>query len=290
MADAISFPGLLTAAEEESAQRQTIFFVLTGLQLGLLAAAAATALIPVGWAGNSGPIVTLLLFVVAVALQVSGLAPKAERRWYDARAAAESIKSSSWEYAVGGEAFRAGDPDAESRFIGVLRRVLEGLPHLDIGATDVGNASVTGTMRALRESSRENRKFMYVSGRVQDQVAWYSAKAKWNKRRSHWFTGAAVAVEIAAVAFGLVRVAGELDVDFLGALAATAVAIVGWMQAKKYASLSEAYSVTSHEVALVAATLDEDQDEEVWAQSVHDAEAAFSREHTMWQARRQGPV
>jgi hypothetical protein len=69
-----------------------------------------------------------------------------------------------------------------------------------------------------------------------------------------------------------------------------AVAVIGWMQAKKYASLSEAYAVTSHEVALVASTLSAELDEDAWAQAVHDAEAAFSRELTMWQARRQAPV
>jgi hypothetical protein len=62
------------------------------------------------------------------------------------------------------------------------------------------------------------------------------------------------------------------------------------MQAKKYANLSEAYAVTSHEVSLVPSTLSAEATEEEWAQAVHDAEAAFSREHTMWQARRQGPV
>lgn len=284
------FPALLDATEKASASHQSAFFWSTGWQLGLLAAAAGTALIPEGWLGNLGPIVTLVLFLGALALQAGGVAPRAERRWYDARAAAESIKTASWEFAVGGEAFRLDDGTAEARYHDVLKRVLANVKSLDVGAAGTKNASVTPSMKALRAKDRAERAAVYLSGRVEDQVDWYSSKADDNKRLARRFGIAVIAVEAVAVLVGLLRVSGSLGPDYLGPLAACAAGIVGWMQAKKYSNLAQAYAVTSHEVSLVPVTLDPSHSEESWAQAVHDAEAAFSREHTMWQARRQGPV
>lgn len=288
--DQLTFPALLDATEDASAVHQSAFFWATGLQLGLLAAAAVTALIPEGHFGNAGPIVTLLLFLGALAIQLGGIASKAEGRWYDARAAAESIKTASWEFAVGGEAFRLDDDTAEGRYLDVLKRVLANVKLLDIGAVGSGNASATPSMKALRAKDRPERAAAYLSGRVEDQVRWYSTKAADNKRLARQFGIAVVLVEGVAVLVGLLRVSGSVGPDYLGPFAACAAGLVGWVQAKKYSNLAQAYAVTSHEVSLVPATLDPSQSEESWAQAVHDAEAAFSREHTMWQARRQGPV
>lgn len=288
--DPLTYPALFSATEHASAAQQKTFFLATGAQLGLLAAAAVTALIPEGNIRSLGPIVTLLLFLGALALQLSGLAAKAEGRWYDARAASESIKTASWEFAVGGEAFRLGDHTAESRYLDVLKRVLANVRSLDVGAAGTANASVTSSMKTLRAADRSARAAAYLRGRVEDQVNWYSTHAATNRRRYKQFSSAVIAIEAGAVLLGVLRIGGAVEFDYLGPFAACAAGVVGWMQAKKYSNLAQAYAMTSHEVSMVSATLDPTQSEETWATAVHDAEAAFSREHTMWQARRQGPL
>lgn len=287
--DGLEYPTLLAATEAASARGQRDFLLATGAQFGLLAAAAATALIPQGKGWNVGPIVTLLFFLGALALQVSGFAARAEGRWYDARAASESIKTASWEFAVGGEAFRLGDVAVEDRYRNVLKRVLANVGSLDVGAARTADSSVTASMKALRAADRSVRAAAYLRERVEDQVSWYSMKAAANKRRYRQFSSAVVVIEVVAVVLGVLRVSGAVGPDYLGLLAACAAGVVGWMQAKKYSSLAQAYAVTSHEVSLVPPTLEQTTSEEWWATAVHDAEAAFSREHTMWQARRQGP-
>lgn len=286
----LTYPALLDATEAVSKSQQKVFFIATGAQLGLLTSAAATALVPEGHAWNSGPIVTLFLFLGALALQLSGLASKAEGRWYDARAASESIKTASWEFAVGGEAFRLDDRTAEGRYLDVLRRVLANVQSLDVGAAGTANASATESMKALRAADQSTRAAAYLGERVEDQVIWYSVKAAVNRRRYIQFSSAVIVVEFGAVLFGVLRVGGTVGSDYLGPFAACAAGLVAWMQSKKYSNLARAYAVTSHEVSLVPATLNPTQSDESWATAVHDAEAAFSREHTMWQARRQGPV
>lgn len=287
--ETLDFPLLLCAAEEKSAEQQRLFYGMTGAQLVALSIASLSAQAPSNAIGGMGPIATLLLFLLVMALQISGIANKSERRWYDARAAAESIKSASWQFAVGGESFRIDDSNAPMRFSELLRDVLHGLPSLDIGSASSKNAAVTTTMRGLRAADLSERAEVYLRERVQDQVIWYSSKAAWNKAKSRRYGAAALLVEAAAVILGILRVQGSIETDYLSVFAACAAGLVGWSQSKKYASLSEAYGVTSHEVSLVADSLETTGSEEAWAQSVHDAEAAFSREHTMWRARRQGP-
>jgi hypothetical protein len=145
-------------------------------------------------------------------------------------------------------------------------------------------------MATVRQLPQEGREAAYRKFRIEDQVAWYAAKAKWNRTRSRIFTSLTVAVEAAAIVAGVLRFKLETDTDVLGLLAAAAAGLIAWGQAKKYTSLAESYSVTSHEVNLVAMTVTAPISEDQWAQNIHDAEAAFSREHTMWQARRQGPA
>lgn len=290
MAGQLDFPSLLDSTERVSADAQKCFFLATGGSFALLAAGALGALIPAESYKNIGPILTVFFLVSALVVQISGVANRQERKWYVARAAAESIKTASWEFAVGGEAFRINDPNAEMRFRDVLRKILDNVGSLDIGAVGMSGAMVTESMKNLRSADRATRAETYRVLRVDDQIKWYSSKAAHNRSRYRQLGVVVVIVEFVAIILGLFRVSGSVDADLLGPAAAIAAGFIGWMQAKKYASLSEAYAVTSHEVSLVPPTLSTSESEDEWAQAVHDAEAAFSREHTMWQARRQGPV
>ncbi|MBN9104820.1 MAG: DUF4231 domain-containing protein [Propionibacteriaceae bacterium] len=284
----LQYPALFESAESESAESQKLFFTVRAAELASLTAAAALALVPIDWAGRAGPILTVLMFVVALGVQVSRVGSRAERRWYDARAAAESIKSASWQYAVGGEAFRISDTQADVVFVERLRDALRGLKHLNFGAARADCAAVTESMRRVRQSSQAERFRVYREHRVSEQVEWYKSKADWNRQRSRVFAGMTIGVEFLALVLGLLRVTGRVDVDLLGVATTAAAGLVAWSQAKNYSLLAESYAVTSHEILLVSDSMKADVTEAAWAQSVHDAEAAFSREHTLWSARRQG--
>jgi len=138
-------------------------------------------------------------------------------------------------------------------------------------------------------SERAARTKAYRELRVNDQLKWYSEKAESNRIRSKQWTAVLVALEALAVILGLARVTGAIGTEWLGVFASAAAAVAAWKQTKNYSSLSEAYAVTSHEVGILSISLDSNPTEEEWAQAVHDAEAAFSREHTLWRARKQGP-
>ena len=287
----LEFPSILEATERASAEAQKSFFRVTGGSFAVLALASMVSLFPVtGMIATVTSIIGVLFFLLVILIQVSNVKGSQEQKWYEARAASESIKTAAWEFSVGGEAYRIGDEEAEERFRNSLREILSELRTLDVGSDGAKLSAVTPSMLTLRKSNRSLRESVYLEQRVQDQVAWYSKKAKFNKRKQRCFYILVILVEAIAVIFGLLRIAGMIEVDLLSPIAAIAAGLIGWMQAKNYSNLSAAYAVTSHEVAMVPKTLSAESSEEVWAQAVHDAEAAFSREHTMWLARRQGPV
>ena len=286
----VSFPALWGAADTGSASNQSRFFLLKRLELSGLVLGAGAALLPGAFLGGVGPAISVLAFLAVICLQLSRAGAKAESRWYDARAAAESIQSAAWQYAAGGEAFRLDDADAGQRFLARLREILQNVPKLDLPPVNSANAGVTPSMAAVRDLPIHDRAEVYRQQRVADQVRWYAAKSTWNRRRGFLFVVLTVVIEAVAVVCGVLRFKLEADLELLGVLATVAAGLIAWSQAKKYEFLAESYSVTSHEVSLVAETINTPETEAEWAQFVHDAESAFSREHTMWQARRQGPT
>lgn len=286
----MKLPALFDAANETAAQSQRTFLRALRAELLALSVAALVAQLPARELGGAGPVATLVLFVVALAIRISQVEQHAQRKWYDARAAAESIKSASWQFAVGGEAYRTDDPTAESRLRADLRRYLGQLSHLDVPVGSPSESGATSDMQAIRKTSVAERAEVYLRDRVEDQLGWYSANAGRNKTRARRWWMVTVAVEVAAVGVGLGRVVAGFDLDWLGVLAAISAALAAWQQAKRYTELSESYSVTSHEVGLIRSALEPGVEESEWAQFVHDAEGAFSREHTLWLARRQGPL
>lgn len=284
----IKFPDLYEAAELSSKQSQKTFFRARATEFIALALAATFG--EVGGSGwwEAGPYLALICFVVALAVRITGVGERAEKLWYDARAAAESIKSSSWQFAVGGDAFPIGDETAPNRFVTSLGEILSTLPKLDIPASSTGESGITREMRDLRASGIDARRNAYLEDRVLDQVTWYSTNAKDNKESATFWRRSLIAFESGAVLLGLMRIGGLFEVNWLGAFAAGAAGIAAWQQSKNYSLLSEVYSVTSHEVNLVRATLVVPLKEDEWASAVHHAESAFSREHTLWLTRKLG--
>jgi hypothetical protein len=226
---------------------------------------------------GAGAIVTLYLYW-----------GRPERRWYDGRAAAESLKTLSWQWAVGGGAFpKAADESeaaTEEAFVRRLRDALAELRNLQIEAGKGPQISVA--MRTVRASDLPTRQAVYAKNRIGDQRRWYAARSRWNQRRSRQWLAAVVGVQLVGSMLGALRAAGVLHVDLLGVVAAAAAAAAAWLQVKDHSTLAESYSVAAQDLALVADQINEVRDDEEWQLFVERAEQAISREHVLWRARR----
>jgi hypothetical protein len=282
------FPALYRAQSERSARAQRD--VLTAVKVSLGGALVAAVLGAFEVKRNDVDFAALgasLGFLLSLFASSWLLWRRPERDWYDARASAESIKTLTWQFAVAGGEFASKDEsDAEtrSRFLARLREILDGLR--GVGTPVSANGSqISRTMLELRASSLELRQSAYRTGRIEDQQDWYAKKAGWNeKQRKIWAT-ITLLLQAAGFGGGIARAFFALEVDSLGIAAALVAAATAWARTKDYAELAEAYAVTSQEIGLLRGEV-MPTNEADWGVFVERAERAFSREHTLWRARK----
>src|SRR3954452_13487116 len=149
----MELPALHDATSEMSARAQREFLWLTWSQLllVLVAATAGVVTLKVGKdATPAGAVVGLIAFVVSILLRLFALARRPEGRWYEGRAAAESVKTLAWRFAVGGHPFPVTGIDVEELFVSRVNEVLSSLSSLDTGQASA--SQLTSGMKALRSA------------------------------------------------------------------------------------------------------------------------------------------
>lgn len=286
--ESADFPALYQSADTSSLTAQGQFLLATKVRLlGLLLAAATGAFdLKVGHSHiNPAALGGLVLFVVAVAAEIFLLASKPDRTWYEGRAAAESVKTLTWRYSVGGVPFPVDYDQADADFLGQIKDVLQDLSELHLDPVLTADQQITAAMRQLRASGLDGRKRAYEQDRIEDQRTWYANKSKWNGKRSNWWSVAAIVGETAGILAGALRAFDQIHFDLLGIFAALAAGATAWSQAKQYETLERAYFIASQELATIRSQVDA-QDSKDWPTFVDKAEEAISREHTLWRASR----
>lgn len=277
---------LAWSARSDEMQRNVLLAVKASLGGAVVAAILSLFEVNVGDDVNFAALVASVGFLISLFASAWLLWKRPERAWYDARAGAESVKTLSWQYAVGGGEFGRSDDEAEvrSRFLARITEILDGIGTVGTSVAASGE-QVTPAMLKLRAAPLAVRKNAYLDGRISDQQTWYAAKAAWNERRRKAWAVTTLTVQTLAVTAGVARAFFGLEVDLLGLAAALVAAITAWTRTKDYAELTEAYSVTAQEISLLSSQ-PFPSDEDGWAEFVEGAERAFSREHTLWRARK----
>jgi hypothetical protein len=280
------YPALFRAADTTAVRQQRRFLRATALSLALLviAALAGAADITAGELRLTS-IVAAVAFGFAILVRTYLMSSRADRKWYQARAAAETVKSLAWRYAVGGEPFPMSDAEADRKYVGRLQEALDELREVPLTVTGPAH-QISERMRILRAAGLEHRRGVYAQGRVEDQWRWYADRSRALELRANWFGIGALVVEGGALCAAVVRAAGAYDFDLMGILAATAAAFVAWEQTAQDERNAAAYSVAAQQLAAIKMLVDGYTDESAWAGFVNNAEEAVSREHRLWLASR----
>lgn len=281
MSESNPYPAVFHAADNAAVSAQSWFLRLSAFRLTSLVLVAALATVA-SLLGQWSAILALLPISVAVTSEVILLVRRPERRWYENRSVAESAKTLTWRYQVGGRpiGLRLNQEDADLEVTERLQKILDEFHDLEL--SPAFQEQVTPQMRNLRSQSLNDRISAYGRNRLDDQRAWYAAKSDWNRRRATQFQVGLIVIELAAFATAIA-------VAFLGStlaayslLSAMAIAGVGWLQIKRFRSLGNSYAVASHELAGITSTINSIDSEEDWEEFVHRAEEAISREHASW--------
>ncbi|PYC85368.1 DUF4231 domain-containing protein [Streptomyces tateyamensis] len=285
-------PELFRLADGASLLGQRRAVSLVRWELALLTGAAALAALgpaACSWAAAAGYLAAAVLAALLTRQQPQGL-------WYEGRAAAESVKTLAWKYAVRADQGRrppTGPPDAERLYHRQLADLLRAFRDSPVLPADPGQHTVvTEAMRELRAQPLAVRREVYLRERVEAQRAWYRDKAAHCDRAGRLTDWLGVLLPGLALPGAVLRALGLLGLEPLGALSALAASVIAWSQLRQYRPLAAAYRLAAEELALVReqlAGLDPAAkgSEELWARLARDAEDAVSREHTTWQARRE---
>ncbi|TVL88626.1 DUF4231 domain-containing protein [Streptomyces sp. SAJ15] len=282
------FPALFRAADTNSLKGQRHYLWATKCQLGALIAAAALGVF--SWQVNGADVAaagSVVAFCTAVVTEVYLLKERPERMWYEGRAVAESAKTLTWRYMVGGSPMGREETSTETAAELLLTRFTE--IETDVEAVwlvpDGGTPEqVTAEMTRVRQLSLDERRAIYLRERIGNQREWYGAKSRWNERRSTMWSLTLTVLELLGVSAGVMKVTGIVDVDLLGVCAALAAGGTAWVQTKQHKTLATAYAVARHELATIAFRAQQPVTEAEWATFVANAEDAVSREHTLWRA------
>lgn len=275
-----SFPELYGNADEHSAQWQRRYLGTEKVQLGALLLAAGVGSL----AGP--PVVVVLLFGTALMAPVYRLTSRAEEKWWNGRAGAESAKTAAWRFVVAGEPSginnQQSELELEDRMVEVAREVAQIIPVATSGA------HVADEMRALRSRPLAERIDVYRRERIRSQRSWYAAKSSFNSKRATAWSLVGVLSSASALGFGIGAAIYDWQLDAVGLFSAIGASIAAWMAVRQYQTLARSYAVASAELGAIDVKIigNTSWEEPDWASFVNEAEEAISREHVSWRASR----
>jgi hypothetical protein len=274
------FPEFYARADEYSARWQRRYLRTEKVQLAALLLAA-------GLGSLAGPpALVALLFGTSLVAQVYRLTSRADEKWWNGRAGAESAKTTAWRFVVGGEPFGVHNLHSEvelaTRMVEVAREVAQLMP------VPVNGAHVTEEMRVLRSQPLAVRIDAYQSERIRSQRSWYADKSEFNSKRATFWSLVGVVSTGLALVFGVGAAIRDWNLDAVGLFSAIGASVAAWMAVKQYQTLARSYAVASAELAAIDVKITGNSawDEDVWASFVNEAEEAISREHVSWRASR----
>jgi hypothetical protein len=284
------FPPLYTAADRNSLDGQRRFLNAIRLRLVMLVLAAAFGLFT--WRTAGGDIAGIgaaVAFVIALLAELYLLQARPDRLWYDGRAVAESAKTLTWRYLVGGSPFgrdEVSEREAERLLLDRFRQIAGDLRGAHLVPVSAVAEQIGPAMRRLRALPLEERRELYRSERIGGQQAWYARSAHRNERRATQWSLILTSLEALGLAGGVLKATGVLRIDLLGLASAVVAAGAAWVQAKQHQTLANAYAVASQELSAISGQVGWASTEQEWAHFVDQAEEAVSREHTLWRASR----
>jgi hypothetical protein len=285
-------PELFQAADASSLAAQRRYIRSTGAQLLLLVAAAAAGAVNFAARGSVPgkvfQVIALAALLAAATLRTHLIATKPDAAWFEGRAAAESVKTLAWRYAVGGDPYRIDAPDgtpADRAFSHQLLEIIEPLTAVPLPPIESVD-QVTPAMKRLRGAPMEFRRDAYLRDRIDSQRRWYATRANDNSRKAQLWSFAVLGFELAGITGSVVKLTTHLPYDVVGLAAAVAGVAGAWLQTKQHDTLSSSYAIAARELADIAILAAEPSNEGQWADFVERAETAISREHTLWRASR----
>jgi hypothetical protein len=283
------YPGLFRAADAVSRSGQERHVWLARLELAFLTLAAIVgaviSVVPT-ISGQIGAVVVAVLLIGAALVRSVARSTRPENRWFEGRAVAESVKTLAWKYMTHVEPYNGPDAESEDQLTLSMQEVLgERLILEPTALAELGGEQITEGMRRVRALGFEDRRTVYVAERVRDQLTWYSRRSGDHKRNAdRWFvTG--VVFEVAAIAAALALIFNARLINLIGVFSTVTAASTTLSRLRGDSEVAQRYALAAEELAMIQLRI-RSASEATFPDRVIEAEAAISREHKMWAAKR----
>jgi SMODS and SLOG-associating 2TM effector domain 3/SMODS and SLOG-associating 2TM effector domain 1 len=287
--DPRDYPTLYQVASKASRSSQRLYVRSVWLNLALVVLASALGTVAAFVSGDRKVVIAFLITISmfgALIVSVSIRGGRHDRYWFGGRAVAESVKTSAWRYMMRAEPYNTDDDIAEQGLLATLKEILASDAILSQDLPAVPGVAITPRMRQIRALPMRERKACYQLARVQNQLDWYSTKAAANRRAARAWLSIGVGAQGAALVAAVLGMLGVNSLDLIGVFAAAAAAATALSQLHRHDELAKSYALAALELNHLKDLIDGVHREVMLQDRVKDTEAAISREHTMWVARR----
>lgn len=287
MKQAFEYPSLYAAASSASSAAQRVFLRLNAAQLSVLVLTAfVSGWTPASAAGQRGvAICVAVLMLGALAVSTSLRIWKFDDRWFRCRALAENVKSAVWYFVMCPAAQVSGSRTAYLEQIKQLQERLEQVAK-EVASHDTDGPLVTRWMEESQNLSVDEKVSIYRRERLEDQRHWYHTKSQQNAKHEKLWAAAIFVIEFLAVGYAALQAWRLWEFNAVGTIAALSAALIAWMQTKRFSDLALSYSIAAGDLRHIASQRERAATEAEAQQLVKEVEAAVSREHSMWFARR----
>lgn len=236
-----------------------------------------------------GIIITLFLaLTLKLVMKIVGW----DKQWYDSRAVAESMKTATWRYLIGAKPFglEHKQDEIDKKFVEEVNSIIKSRPSIQRAMSTclASGKQISDRMREVRKMTDiEEKKKIYLQGRVENQKNWYANKAKYNGRREQLWFAFIIIAEVLAILLAFYMLNAKSNIfNPIGVITTLAGIFVAWTETKRFRELSQSYTLAAQELASAASLIENVHDQTSLAIYVDDTENAISREHTMWCAKR----
>lgn len=284
------YPALFVAADGVSKWAQTRYVLLARIELVFISVSALMgASLSVLHVGASTYVAAAAggLLIAAALTRSTGRATQPNKKWFEGRAVAESVKSLTWKYMMQVAPLHLEQTRADALFTRLLAEILgeRALISPRTPTPDLRLEQITPVMRRIRDLPLDQRSAVYLRYRLKDQLVWYAERSLSLKKLSdRWFL-AGIAFEALALGSAILLVASPTGANFIGVFSTATAATVSLSQLRGEGENAERYALAAQELSLIESRL-RTGDEKSFAECVKEAEAAISREHKMWAAKR----
>jgi hypothetical protein len=288
------YPALYQAADAASLRGQREYVWFARLGVGLVVSAAAVGIAASSTTGLATRWLSALVgFLVGAAalMRWVGRSREPNKRWFDGRAVAESVKTITWRYMMRAAPFQCTEEEAVVVLVDELHAVLLQCGQLATTLAPIpegASRTITAEISRIRALSLEERRSHYATERIRDQAGWYARRSEDHSRAaSRWFV-AGLSAELLALLFAVLRAASGEGPNVVGLLAAIAAAATALNQLQSHDELTRSYGLASQELLILEPRLVTVRDERELDEVVRLTESTISREHTLWVAKRTG--